>query len=486
MNPERWRQIKDLFENAVQKSTEERTLFLDTACKNDPDLRHEIENLLAHDRADSFLEKPVQFEPSAGNTADKLIGRKIGPYEILGELGRGGMGIVCLGYDARLDRKVAVKMISPHGAYDAELHERLKTEARAVGRLSHPGIATVFSLEEGEDGLYAVFEHVSGRTLREILSAGVPAFSKVLDIALQTAQAIEAAHEKGIVHRDLKPENIMQTEDGRVKILDFGLARMGTAANTDARLTRTGAFLGTPGYASPEQLSGKPVNCATDIFSLGILLYELATGRHPFAAIDSVTTIARIIQDEVESPSRLNAAIPAAFDRIILRCLRKRPEERYVSVRELLAALEHLTSGAPETVEVSPTAFRWWQFHQAVAGFGYYGMLYPLWRVKEWLGGVEGSLLFFPALIAVGVAANLRLHLWFTSSSYRSELPEQRRKVSGWIRCADWVFVIMLAVTALRIHTLHAIIATLLMAVAIGAFVAFHLIESATAKAAFD
>ena len=261
---------------------------------------------------------------------------------------------------------------------------------------------------------------------------------------------------------------------------------MGTAANTDARLTRTGAFLGTPGYASPEQLSGKPVNCATDIFSLGILLYELATGRHPFAAIDSVATIARIIQDEVESPSRLNASIPAAFDRVILRCLRKRPEERYVSVRELLSALEHLTSGTPKTAEVSPKAFRWWQIHQAVAGFGYYGMLYPLWRVKEWLGGVEGSLLFFPALIAVGVAANLRLHLWFTSSSYRSELPEQRRKVSGWIRCADWVFVIMLAVTALRIHTLHAIIATLLMAVAIGAFVAFHLIESATAKAAFD
>ena len=486
MNPDRWRQIKDLFEAAVQKPSEERTFFLDDACKNDPELRHEIENLLAHDRADSFLEKPALSGHSVENAADRMTGQMIGPYEILGELGRGGMGIVYLGYDARLDRKVAVKMISPHGAYGVELHERLKMEARAAGRLSHPGIATVFSLEEGKDGLYAVFEHVSGRTLRDILGEGIPAFSKVLDVALQTARAIEAAHAKGIVHRDLKPENIMQTEDGRVKILDFGLARMGTAFDTDMRLTRTGAFWGTPGYASPEQLSGKPVNFTTDIFSFGILLYELATGRHPFAAIDSVTTISRIIQDEVESPSRLNATIPETFDRIILRCLRKKPEERYPSARELLAALEQLTSGTPRPAEVSPTAFRWWQFHQAVAGFGYYGMLYPLWRVKEWLGGVEGSLLFFPALIAVGVAANLRLHLWFTSSSYRSELLSQRRKVSNWIRSADWVFVIMLAVTALRIHTLHAIIATLLMSVAIGAFVAFHLIESATAKAAFD
>jgi hypothetical protein len=189
---------------------------------------------------------------------------------------------------------------------------------------------------------------------------------------------------------------------------------------------------------------------------------------------------------EAGAPSRFGADIPEAFVGIVRRCLRKKPLERFADARELLAELESLASGKPRSADaVSLASFRWWQFHQAVAGFGYYGMLYPLWRVKEWLGGVEGSLLFFPALVAVGVAANLRLHLWFTSGSYRPELPGQRRKASGWIRCADWIFVVMLAVTALRIHELHAIIATLLMAVAIGAFVAFHLIEPVTAKAAF-
>jgi hypothetical protein len=164
----------------------------------------------------------------------------------------------------------------------------------------------------------------------------------------------------------------------------------------------------------------------------------------------------------------------------------KNPVDRYVRTHDLLDALNHLLSNkASAPSKTSPTLW-WWQFHQACAGFGYYGMLYPLWKVKEWLGGIEGSLLFFPALIAIGISANLRLHLWFTSRLYPSELAEQRRRVSGWIRRADSLFVFMLALTAVRIHSLHAVIATLLMSVAIGALIAFSLIEPVTTRAALD
>ena len=168
--------------------------------------------------------------------------------------------------------------------------------------------------------------------------------------------------------------------------------------------------------------------------------------------------------------------------------MRKRPADRYGKTRDLLLELEQLQDTLVSTTpKPHSSAFWWWQFHQAVAGFGYYGMLYPMWIVKDWwLKGIEGSLYFFPTLIAVGVSANLRLHLWFTSRFYSSELPEQRRKVSRWIRCGDILFVLMLAITAIRIHTIHAIIATLLMAVAIGSLVAFLLIEPTTAAAAFE
>ena len=498
VNPDRWLQIKALFTETAAKPVEERAAFLEKACGGDVELRREIENLLAEDRMDGFLEKPVYaaapqlFEngATAGGGADNLTGKTLGPYKILRELGRGGMGVVYLGHDARLDRKAAVKLISPHGIYDARLYDRFRAEARAAGRLSHPGIATVYTMEECEAGLYAAFEYVEGRTLRELsgMSQGSAfPFSKIADIAIQIADAMSAAHAHGIVHRDLKPENIMLTGDGRVKILDFGLAGMESPGGAGTGLTQSGAFLGTPAYASPEQLLGHPVSYASDIFSFGVLLYELATGAHPFGGKGSISVIARILQGDFEDPSTVNSAVPRAFGQIVSRCLRKNPEERYGGMNDLLAELRAFYPDgvpAPRSQPRTSTLF-WWQFHQAVAGFGYYGMLYPLWRVKEWLGGIEGSILFFPTLVAVGIAANLRLHLWFTSCFHLSNLKKQRRNVAAWIRRADWVFVVMLAATALRIHTRHAIIATLMMGAAIGALAAFYWVEPATTKAAF-
>lgn len=493
MNPERWQQLKKLYEEAVEKNASERTAFLDEACRENQSLRKEVEALLNTCGDDDFLEKPAfeavpeLFDSEAG---DSLIGTQLGPYHIVSRIGTGGMGIVYLAQDTRLDRRVAIKMLAPQYTSDSQQRERLKREARAAAKFSHPGIATVFSLEERDESLYIVSEYVQGLTLRQIMDRGPVAFPRILDIAIQIAQALTAAHEQGIIHRDLKPENVVLTESGGIKILDFGLARFAPGYGTssaDPRLTRRGMFLGTPAYASPEQLLGSEVDESTDVFSFGLTLYELTAGRHPFLETDSVGTIARILEAELQDLTRINPAISGEFDRIVRRCLNKKPKDRYGSARDLLTELEKLRDKAGKEAKIKPSAaLWWWQFHQAVAGFGYYGMLYPMWRVKQWMGGIEGSLLFFPALVAVMVAANLRLHLWFTSRFYGSELPDQRRTVSRWIRWADYLFVFMLVASAIRIHTEHAIIATLLMAVAIGALVASRLIEPTTARAALE
>ena len=492
MNPERWQQIKKIFEEALDKDSAERGEFIKEACGKDESLQREVEELLISYDGESFLDKPAYqavpglFESEA---EDSFVGTQLGPYEVTKKIGKGGMGVVYLARDTRLDRPVAIKMLAPKYTSNSQQRERLKREARAAAKFSHPGIATVYSLEEMGDSFYIVSEYVQGPTLSQTMSLGAISFSKILDIAVQIAQAVTAAHEQGIIHRDLKPENVIVTQTGTVKILDFGLARVApkNAAPSDPRLTRKGAFLGTPAYASPEQLLGSEVDQSTDIFSFGLMLYEMAAGSHPFLATDSMTTAARILEAEAQDLIKLNSAIPRDFDRIVRKCLNKKPADRYSSARDLLHELEQVRiRDAKELQPPSSNALWWWQFHQAVAGFGYYLMLYPMWRVKEWQGGIEGSLLFFPVVVAVGVAANLRLHLWFTSSYYVSELPSQRRRVRRWIRWADYLFVFMLALTAIRIHTLHAIIATLLMAVAIGAMVACLLIEPTTTRAAFD
>jgi eukaryotic-like serine/threonine-protein kinase len=492
LNPERWQQLKRLFEEAREKDSSVRAAFLDQACGSDQILRKEIQVLLDGSGADSFLEKPAYEavpELFQSEQEDELVGKWVGAYEVISKVGHGGMGIVYLARDHRLDRPVAIKMLAPQYTSNPHFRERLKREARAAARLSHPGIATVYSFEQFGEALYIVSEFVNGNTLLKVIGGGPVAIPQLIDIAIQLSGALAAAHEQGIVHRDLKPENVIRTESGAIKILDFGLARFepGMEINPGAPITRSGMFLGTPAYASPEQLLGTGVDRRTDIFSFGVLLYELATGRHPFGMTDSMSTVARILEAEVPDLTQLNPAIPKALDGIIRRCLKKKPADRYANTRELQAELEQVLSGCQIVPNARPaSALWWWQFHQAFAGFGYYGMLYPLWIVKKSFPGIEGSLYFFPAVIAVGVAANLRFHLWFTSRFYISELPAQRRKVSRWIRGADGLFVLMLAVSAVRIHTAHAVFATILMGAAIGILVGFSLIEPTTTKAALD
>ena len=505
MNPERWQQLKDLFSQAAEQDPAKRAEFLSRACADDPALREEVESLLAaHDESDAFLEQPAcetAAEAAPDSNDASLSGQKLGPYSVIRKIGQGGMGVVYLAEDTRLKRQVAIKALPPGYTRSTDHRERLKREARVAATLSHPGIATVYALEEHSGNLYIICEYVRGRTLLEEIEEGPLPPALLLDIAIEIARALAAAHDQGIIHRDLKPEHVMRTPEGAIKILDFGLARFQTAQQREwsspNRLTKAGMFVGTPAYASPEQLLGMDVDFRTDLFSFGVMLYELASGTHPFQAADSITTLARILEAEPAGLTQIRPALPAGLEGVVKRCIRKTPMQRYTTTRELLADLEGLRSefpGKDPQVSKEPESvwergkrlqpLWWWQFHQAVIGCLYYSMLYPMWQVKVWTPGNLGRLLFFLTVAAVAVAANLRFHLWFTSAYYPAELSGQRRRVAVLIRIADILFVALLVAAAIAIHDDHEVITTLLVAVAIGSLCAFLLIEPTTTRAA--
>lgn len=510
-NHERWRLIKEIFDKAIDLDPDSRSKLLDKACAESPSLRAELESLLAsHQTSDGFMEKPA-FEESPHLFEDASIGltagSQLGQYKVISELGKGGMGVVYLAEDTRLGRRVAMKAVAQRLTNQEQVRARFRREARAAASLSHPGIATVYSLEEFDGVLYIISEYICGETLRAELARGSMPAQILLETAVELVGAVAAAHREGIVHRDLKPENVIRNSEGRIKILDFGLASIqdekGLADSTAPMLTRAGTFLGTAAYASPEQLRGRPASYRSDVFSLGVMLYEMASGIHPFGASDSISTIARILEREPEDLSRVCMWSPAGLGRIIIKCLNKEPAGRYPSARELATELEALaekesalparsaasTSQLP-VLEAQPSArktpFWWWQFHQIVVGFSYYLMLFPIWKVRAWTGETWGTPLFFLSILAVGIAANLRLHLCFTSKFYPSELAMQRKRVARWIRFADFAFIVLLLAAAAAIFKSHAFWAALHLGVAIGLIVSILAIEPATEHAAFE
>jgi serine/threonine-protein kinase len=387
---------------------------------------------------------------------------------VIDEIGRGGMGIVYLAEDSRLGRRVALKALPPVVAASPELRQRLRREARAAATIAHPGIATVYALEEIDDHLVIVSEYVRGETLRAWISRGPLDAARARPIAVQIARALCAAHDAGVTHRDLKPENVLMTGSGDVKVVDFGIAHLEGPEAT--RLTRAGSMLGTPAYMAPEQLLGAAVDARADIYAFGVLLSELITGRHPLSAVATPAT-------------------PPAFAPVIARCLQADPAARYASARELLDALEREgpASGAPvAAAAAAPGSARWWwEFHQAVAALVYWLMLIPAWRARELIDGAWGRAFFIVTLASVIVAATLRLHLWFTSRFYPAELRWARRRAGRWIRAADWIFAAALAAAGLVIGVDRSPIALLLLAVGIGTALAFLVIERVTTRAAF-
>ena len=277
-----------------------------------------------------------------------LIGRQIGSYRIAEEIGRGGMGVVYAAEDQRLGRMVAIKALPPEYTRDPARRARLTREARAAAALSHPAIATIYTLEETADGLYIVGELVRGRTLREELGDGPLPPSRLVPTLLDIAGALDAAHRIGIVHRDLKPENVMRRDDGQIKVLDFGLARWEPSPDAPSmtRLTQDGVAFGTPGYMAPEQLGGGAVDARADLFSFGVVAWELASGEHPFGADPALalSNMAAIMEGRAALPGKALAGL----DAIVIRCLRAAPADRYGSAAALLggSATAHGSDGA--------------------------------------------------------------------------------------------------------------------------------------------
>jgi serine/threonine protein kinase len=274
----------------------------------------------------------------------------VGPYQILDLLGSGGMGVVYRAHDRRLGRQVAVKVLLPEVIADADALVRFEREMRAVAALSHPNILAIYDFQRDGESVYAVMELLTGGTLRDRLRSGPMPPRKAIDIAIQIARGLAAAHEHGFVHRDLKPENIAFTKDGRVKILDFGLARQGIAngdpdGDSPTRLQHTvpGLILGTVGYMSPEQVRGLDIDHRSDLFAFGALLYEMLTGRHAFDRHTPADTMSAILNDDVSDFHESGVNVPLALDRVVRRCLEKHPEERFHSARDLAFALENTT-----------------------------------------------------------------------------------------------------------------------------------------------
>jgi tRNA A-37 threonylcarbamoyl transferase component Bud32 len=282
-----------------------------------------------------------------------VIGRTVGHYEIEAEIGRGGMGVVYRARDTRLNRAVAFKTLPPELARDDDRKNRFLREARAACAVNHPAIAQIYDVGEAEDVLFLVMELVEGRTLRELLRAQELDVLGALEIAMQVAGGLAKAHESGVIHRDIKADNIMVTSDGHAKILDFGLAKLRDLGGSSedatalsqmetAMRTRAGVVVGTLQYMSPEQARGHAVDPRSDVFSLGVVLYEMVTGQLPFCGASALDTLHAIAFDEVRPVTSLKPNLPASLQRIIVRCLRKKREDRYEDAHSLLDDLRHV------------------------------------------------------------------------------------------------------------------------------------------------
>jgi serine/threonine protein kinase len=497
VNTSRWRQINELFHQALERDAPSREALLESAARDDPDLVREVRSLLAtHERTTDFLDVPawgLAPELILGDQQPSLVGRQIGPYRVLEEIGRGGMGVVYAAEDQRLGRTVALKALPAEYTRDGTRRQRLTREARAAAALSHPAIATIFALEEIEGELYMVSELVRGHTLREELSSGPLPPDRLLSTLIDIASALEAAHASGIVHRDLKPENVVRREDGQIKVLDFGLARWEPTPDAPSmtRLTEAGVALGTPGYMAPEQLGGGQADPRSDVFAFGVLSWELATGEHPFGT-DPGSVLARMTELMEGRPTSLSRPLPLpGLDRIARKCMRGSPQERYSSGTTLLEDLRKLSMSpgigtyvTSETKHDDSRALWWWQFHQATVAALDAATPVLIWLSRRSMTHGYGRWVFFAVLAAATTAVTLRLNLLFTSRVHPVALPAHRARLFRWIATAETGAAGILFVTALTLAEGADAIAAALVSIAIVTIASLAIIEPGTTAAA--
>jgi eukaryotic-like serine/threonine-protein kinase len=367
MMQERWQQIEQIYHAALEREESQRAAYLHEVCAGDDALRREVESLLAQEkRGDGFLESPaveVAAKMLAMDAKRSLSGQQLGSYIIVSMLGAGGMGEVYKARDTKLGREVAIKVLPAAFVHDAERLARFQREARMLASLNHPNIATIHGIEQFDGVQYLVMELVPGETLAERLSGGALSIEESLKIGEQMAEALEAAHEKGVIHRDLKPANVKVTPEGRVKVLDFGLAKafaedgghdLSNAATLTAMGTEEGRILGTPAYMSPEQARGKAVDKRTDIWAFGCVLYELLAGKEAFRGETVSDTIAAVLEREPDWRV-LPPATPAKIRDLLRRCLQKDSTRRLRDIGDARMEIEEALA-APAIAEPSAPA----------------------------------------------------------------------------------------------------------------------------------
>ena len=353
MTPQRWQLIDRIFKSAIERTPAERTAFLIEACDND-ELRAEVESLIsAHEQTGAFLDAPA-YEVADLELPDLptvlAVGKSINHYQVLGTLGIGGMGEVYLAHDTRLGRRIALKLLPNSFTTDQDRLRRFEQEARAASALNHPNVCVIYEVGETvDDRHFIAMEYVEGVTLRQRMAERRLKMSEVLDFAVQVASALTVAHAAGIVHRDIKPENIVVRSDGYVKVLDFGLAKLMESRATDlvaapgAKVkTDTGMVMGTSRYMSPEQVRGLPVDARTDIWSLGVMIYEMVTGEAPFKGETTSDVIVSILDREPLPLEHFGPSVPAELQVITSKILNKRRAERYQTIDELAGKLKSL------------------------------------------------------------------------------------------------------------------------------------------------
>ena len=409
---ERHRRVAELFEQAVELPQDRWQSFVESACGQDLDLLRRVTALLEAERKapESFMAQPA-LHMTAKQLVDKaalLTGTQLGNYLVGNQVGAGGMGTVYEARDIRLDRKVAIKVLPPAFVEDPDRVGRFRKEARAVSLLNHPNIVSIYDAELDRGRYYIATEFVEGKTLRQMVAEGPADPKQLIEIATQICSALAAAHEAGIVHRDIKPENIMVRPDGIVKVLDFGLAKLRepvSGESTPGLETRPGNIAGTLQYLAPEQVTGKPTGPRSDLFSLGVVLYELAAGVRPFRGATDGAIFAAILLEIPAFPMQLRPSIDRELDSLIMRAIEKDPDLRFQSASDMRAALRLLargsllSAGAPEKQQQPPHPTRLaskWKSPRVVA-LAAGGVAIGVLAAGLWLGWT-GSRILRPAL----------------------------------------------------------------------------------------
>ncbi len=438
MKPERWQQIEWIFNSALERDPVNRPGYVREACAQDVELLETVEQLLAEQsRARKFMERPA-FEQAAralagtlgSDRTDSLTGRLLSHYQVLEKIGDGGMGVVYRARDNSLRRPVALKILPEILAADPEYRARFEREARLLASLNHPNVAAIYGLEESGGLHFLVLELVEGQTLRERIYETVRnkpdesiSSGQVLDLAMQIVEGMSAAHKQGIIHRDLKPANIKLTPEGRLKILDFGLARLqrrqgesdsGSDLPLEERITNPGVVMGTVSYMAPEQVRGEEADSRTDIFAFGLILYEMISGRHAFERESAAEIISAILRDDPPELSAGNHRICPRLEKVVRRCLEKKPEHRFQSASEIGFALETISNPSAPVNGSVPAVWENFSRNGRLAGW--------LSRIRP-----AGIPILF---ISLGVLGALLLLLFWPGPGTPVELVTQRFSIS--------------------------------------------------------